>query len=334
VVNEFRFGEVNLSKELQKHVIEVVPAVPHTSLVEMEGTLFAGLRRFPRATEGRYSLLGLGMHPFLKLEQTTVWDHQDREIYEVYDRLFDLRQHGWLNIQALQVNVRYGSDEQMVLWFNRLRSLIPYLVAMTASSPMVEGRLTGVADNRVLFYRGNQRRVPSICHEVIPEMLRSRSHHDEIIDSIYRDLRGIGGDDLCHEWIDSRGVIVRYHRECLELKACDEQECLRSDIAITAFVLALLRADLDLEDDHRSLLDMNEEAIQKGTESCRPELLRLYHSALAVATPEERAYLPLVRKRIEEGSVAEVIAQRLKEGEDTQALFQCLASSLRDNSPI
>jgi gamma-glutamyl:cysteine ligase YbdK (ATP-grasp superfamily) len=333
IVNEFTFGGINVSKELQKHVIELVPSTPHTSLAEMERMLFDGLTRFHHATGGRYVMMGLGMHPFLTLDRTAWWDHEDIEIYDVYDRLFDLRQHGWLNIQALQVNVHYDNEAHMVAMFDRLRSLIPFLVAVTASSPMVEGRLTGVMDNRLLYYRDNQKRVPLICNNIVPERLESRKQHDDIIESIYGELRKIGGDELCHEWIDSRGVVLRYHRECLELKACDEQECLRSDMAVTAFVLSLLRADVELESDHDMLLDMNEAAIRNGTASCRPELLRLYDSAFNAATAEERSYLPLVRRRIEEGSLAEVIVRDIKDGANPHAVFKGLASCLKDNRP-
>jgi len=334
VVNEFNFGDINVSKELQKHVIELVPATPHTSLASMERALFDGLTRFRQATSGRYSMLGLGMHPFLALDRTTWWDHEDIDIYQVYDRLFNLRQHGWLNIQALQVNVHYDGEENMVEMFDRMRSLMPFLVAVTASSPMVEGRLTGVMDNRLLYYRQNQSRVPLICNNMIPERLSSKRQHNDILESIYAELRDIGGHELCHEWIDSRGVVIRPHRECLELKACDEQECLRSDMAVTAFVLSLLRADLDLEDDRDSLLDMNEAAIRSGTSSCRPELLRLYDRAFEAATAEERSYLPLIRKRIEEGSVAEIVSARIRDGEGAVDVFKELASRLAENRPL
>ena len=333
VVNEFQFGEINLSKELQKNVIELVPHVPHLSIQEMESALYGGMQRFHRATGGRYTLLGLGMHPFLTLDQTAYWDHEDKEIYDVYDRLFDLRQHGWLNIQALQINVHYEGEGGMVSMFNRMRSLIPFLVAVTASSPMVEGRLTGAMDNRLIHYRQNQRRVPLICNNIMPERLSCRRQHDEVIESIYRGLRDIGGDELCHEWIDSRGVIVRYHRECLELKACDEQECLRADMAVTAFLLALLRADLRLEEDHDALVDMNEEAIRHGTASCRPELMRLYGEALKVATPDERGYLPLVKQRIEQGSLAELMVQHIKDGDEARDVVKAMARCLRKNVP-
>ncbi len=333
IINEFRFGDINLSKELQKNVIELVPATPHTSIARMEAVLYGGMQRFHQATNNKYTLLGLGMHPLLTLDQTSYWNHEDQEIYDIYNDLFDLKQHGWLNIQALQINVHYESEDKMVSMFNRMRALIPYLVAVTASSPFVEGNSTSSMDNRLVFYRQNQERVPLICNQVIPEKLGSRQHHDEIIESIYRDLRKIGGEELCHEWIDSRGVIVRYHRECLELKACDEQECLHSDMAVTAFVLALLRAPLNLEDDHDSLLDMNEEAIRRGTSSCRPELLRLYWEALRVATPEERRYLPLIKRRIEQGSIAEHMARQVKEGECVRDVAKKMAVCLRNNDP-
>jgi gamma-glutamyl:cysteine ligase YbdK (ATP-grasp superfamily) len=333
VENEISFGGVNLSKELQKNVIEIVPAVPQTSVADMERVIYDGMLQFHGATGSKYTLMGLGMHPLLTLDQTSVWDHEDRDIYEVYDRLFDLRQHGWLNIQALQVNVHYANESKMVSMFNRLRALTPYLVALTASSPFVEGRATGMMDNRLLYYRQNQKRVPSICNNVIPEKLRSRAHHDEIIESIYQKLREIGGDELCHEWIDSRGVIVRYHRECLELKACDEQECIRSDMAVTAFILSLLRANLDLEEDHDALLEGNEASMRDGIASCRPELTRLYEAASRVATSEELAYLPLIERRIQEGSLAEMMSARVKDGESISDVAAGMVRCLRDNVP-
>ncbi len=333
MVNEFPFGPINVSKELQKHVIELVPSVPHTSIGEMEEALWQGMGRFHHATGHRYHLLGLGMHPLLRLEQTAVWDHEDREIYDAYDRLFGLRQHGWLNIQALQVNVHYDSEEKMVRMFNRLRALIPYLVAVTASSPFVEGQATGSMDNRLLYYRENQARVPSICHGLVPERLRGWRDHLDVLEAVYRDLRAVGGEALCHEWVDSRGIIIRPHRECLELKVVDEQECLRSDMAVTALVLSLLRADLHLEEDADALYDMTDHAIHKGIVTLRPELRRLLVRAEEVATAEERAYLPLIARRIEEGSVAELMRDRVGDGRSVDEVAALMSRCLHYNVP-
>ena len=332
VVNEFEFGDVNLSKELQKNVIEIVPTVPGTSVQGLEATLYGGLRRLYSATQDRYRFLGLGMHPLLKLEQTAVWDHEDKEIYQVYDRLFDIKQHGWLNIQAVQINVPFRNDEEMVQLFNRTRAIIPYLVAIGASSPFVEGKLTDNEDNRLIFYRDNQSKMPIIAHGVIPEKLRSKQDYLDIQQEMYRELRKHDAEILCHEWVDSRGVIVRFSRNCVEIKAIDEQECLHSDMAITALSLALLRSkEFALTEDEGDLRSLTEEAIHHGTLNLKPELRQVFDIAFRSANVDEKPYLALIRKRIEQGSLAELMRERAAEG--VRTILEDIAESLRTNVP-
>ena len=135
--------------------------------------LTQGIRKFYQIFPGQYHLLGLGMHPTLTPGRTAVWDHDEGEYYEAYDRLFNIRQHGWLNIQALQVNLSYAGEKDLLMQYNRIRTLLPYLIALTASSPMVEGRLTGKMDNRLIYYRENQKEIPQICNGIIPARIRS-----------------------------------------------------------------------------------------------------------------------------------------------------------------
>ena len=142
-----------------------------------------------------------------------------------------------------------------------------------------------------------------------------------------------GADILCREWVNSRGVIVRFSRGCLEVKAIDEQECLKSDMAITAFLLALLRSDLSLEEDESSLKSLMEEAMRNGTENLKPELERLYKAAYEISTEEERRYLPLVKHRIKKGSLAEVLRWQYKDSGDIRSLLQRLEEALRENKP-
>jgi gamma-glutamyl:cysteine ligase YbdK (ATP-grasp superfamily) len=333
VVNEFRLGDVNLSKELQKTVLEIVPAVPASDLIQLEGWLQSGVGELIRRIGNRYRLLGLGMHPLLRLEQSAVWEHEDKEIYDCYDRLFDIRQHGWLNIQALQINIPFRDEAEMVALYNRLRSLIPYLAAIGASSPMVEGALTGKADNRLVYYRRNQSRLPIIAHNLVPAKLRSLADYKSIQQQMYQELDKHDANILCHEWVDSRGVIVRFSRDCVEVKAIDEQECIKSDMAITAFALALLRSPLELEEDEDALLDMTEKAIERGVANLRPELRRLCKAAMIAARPDERRFLPLIETKIETGSLAEVMADRIKEENGPLPVMRELAFCLRDNVP-
>ncbi|RPJ52697.1 MAG: hypothetical protein EHJ95_03560, partial [Methanobacteriota archaeon] len=256
------------------------------------------------------------------------------EVFEAYDRLFGLSQHGWLNIQALQLNIPYRDGPEMVAIFNRIRALIPYLVAVTAASPFVEGSLTPRIDNRVIYYRANQRRMPAICHGVIPERIACVADYEAIQAGICSDLQRAGAEMLCREWVNSRGVIVRFSRQCLEIKAIDEQECIRSDMAVTAFILPLLRAkDLELEEEETALHALLDTAIDRGTEDLRPELLRLYAAAERSATRDERSYLPTVKRRIEEGSVGELMVREFRDTQDLPSLVASLGDCLRTNQP-
>ncbi len=333
IVNEFPYGPVNLSKELQKHVIEIVPAVPAKDVAELEGMVYSGLQKLQAQIGPDIKMLGLGMHPLLELPQTAVWDHEDKEIYETYDRLFDIHQHGWLNIQALQMNLPFRNDDELVSIYNRIRALTPFLVAVAASSPYVEGKATGKIDNRLIYYRENQRKLPVIGHGVIPEKLGSKQDYLDTQEEMYAALRKEGADILCHEWVDSRGLIVRFSRNCVEVKALDEQESVRSDMAITAFVLALLRCDLDLEEDEEALKDMLENAIERGTADMMSELRKLYQKALGAANGDERRYLPLIRTKIECGNLAEAMLETAKTREEIIGLLPQMERSLRINVP-
>ena len=332
--SEILFGDVKLGKELQKTVLEFVPRLPAGNLASLEDQLVNGIRKFYHIFRERYWLLGLGMHPTMTLDRTAVWDHDEREYYDAYHRLFNIRQHGWLNIQALQINLSYAHEQELVATYNRIRSLLPYLVAFTASSPMVEGHLTGVADNRLLYYRENQKEIPRICNRIIPEKIRSLGDYRATQEEVFAELRQRGADILCEEWVNSSGLIVRFSRTCLEIKALDEQECIRSDMAVCAFVRSLVRCPvLSLESDQCALLELTDHAIQNGTKDLRPELNRLYDAAWKHATEDERQYLPVIRQRIRQGSLAECISRRHEEEHEILPILSDMAMSLKMNSP-
>ncbi len=332
VEHEIPFGGIRLSKELQKHVLELIPATPG-SLGQLEENLFQGLQELYRATGNEYKFLGLGMHPLLTLDQTTYWDHDEQDYYQAYDRLFGIKQHGWLNIQALQINIPYRDEQELVGMFNKIRSLMPYLVAVSAASPLVEGGATGRMDNRLVYYRTNQSQIPQICRGILPERLAGIEEYIRINRNIYRELKRQDAQILCHEWVNSRGEIVRFTRRCLEIKAIDEQECLHSDMAVCAFIMALLRTELELEEDEDHLYSMLEDGISGGVAAMRPELEGLYARAERNATKEELRYLPLIRNRIEQGSLAELMVQRLKEEKEILPMLSRMAWCLKENIP-
>lgn len=332
--SEILFGEVKLGKELQKTVLEMVPREPVEELAVLEAGLTKGMARFNRIFGSRYHLLGLGMHPTARPADIPVWDHDEGEYYEVYDRLFNIRQHGWLNIQALQINLSYRNEKDLISQYNRIRVLLPYLIAVTASSPVVEGSPTGYCDNRLRYYRENQKEIPLICDRIVPGRIRSVADYRSVQEEVFAELRARDADLLCEEWVNSSGLIIRFSRKCLEIKALDEQESIRSDMAVCAFVRALLRCrTLPVETDHGALLALTEDAIRMGTAAFRPDLKALYDAAWDRATADERMYLPIIRDRIAHGSLAEQIRDRLSHGEGIVPVLKEMAAALRNNRP-
>jgi hypothetical protein len=199
---------------------------------------------------------------------------------------------------------------------------------------MVEGHLTGMTDNRLIYYRENQKEIPSICNRIIPEKIRTVHDYHINQEEIYSELRSRGADILCEEWVNSSGLIIRFSRNCLEIKALDEQECIRSDMAVCALVRSLLRCpSLPLETDQSALLALTETAIRSGTAELRSELQQLYDTAWDHATDDERHYLPIIRQRIVQGNLAELVTRRYKKEQEIIPILEDLAMCLKNNSP-
>lgn len=332
IQNEFFLENVGISKELQKHVIEFKPSVPSDSIKHLETMLYSGMKDFHVSTNNKYRLMGLGMHPLMDLNGTAFWDHDEREVFDTYDRVFNLKQHGWLNIQSIQVNISYSSEEDMVLKHNKIRTMIPYLVALTASSPIVEGKLTGYMDNRILYYKVNQKEVPEITGKIVPEKLSKSSDYEALLEKLYVGLRKKDAEVLCEEWVNSRGLIVRRERKCVEIKAMDEQESIHADMAISAFVNCLMRVkNLNLCDSEEGILEVMEIAVKSGTKKLKAELEALYKKALSVATEEEKVYLEHINNRIQRGSLSEVMAEKYKKDNDISKILTEAEACLREN---
>ena len=121
-------------------------------------------------------------------------------------------------------------------------------------------------------------------------------------------------------------MIIGFSRKCLEIKALDEQECIHSEMAVCAFVRSLLRCrSLPVETETGALLPLTETAIHDSTRGLRPELLKLYDLAWRHAMDDERRYLPVIRQRITEGSLAELMRDRFeKDGEIVPIMAACL----------
>jgi len=357
IVNFVEMPEFTFGKELQLHVMELKPNAPFKSPKVFEETMQKAVLTLLGYVESKYGavLLGTGMHPLLRLEDTKIWSHRHKQIYHAMSQIFNLEQHGWLNIQSYQLNIPYSNEKDAVSLNNVLAILCAYLPAIAASSPIYEGNFGENADNRLFFYMTNQSEVPSIVGDVVPEYIASlKQYRKETIQKYSSDLTKAGAQKciLNKEWINSRGVILRFDRKAFEIRVMDEQECIKSDVALSCFVRAcargLLREKTELVSheiltkDFNSILKAGLDArtLHPYGKAARQVCRHLYEIAWKNASDEEKEYLPIIEKRIEKGNLSETIRERvLSKARKTDlkeamlGVYLSLTKSLRDNQP-
>lgn len=252
IAGESLAHRISWSNELTLHVIELKSSSPVRRVTpELAQDFTAHIRAINRllARHGAM-LMGGGMHPWMDPNREKVlWPHGRREIYEAFDRIFDCRGHGWANLQSMHINLPFADDEEFGRLHAAIRVLLPIMPALSAASPIMDGRATGKLDNRLAVYKANARKVLSVSGRVIPEPAFTRAEYDEtIFRTIYRDIAGhersAGVEEglLQHEWLNARGAIARFDRNAIEIRVLDVQETPNADIRIATTIIETLRA--------------------------------------------------------------------------------------------
>jgi gamma-glutamyl:cysteine ligase YbdK (ATP-grasp superfamily) len=357
VVNFVELSDFTFGKEIQLHVMEIKPNMPFRTPENFDETMHAAVLTLADFLESKYKacLLGAGMHPLLGLEETGVWPHRHKKIYQAYSKVFNLKRHGWLNIQSFQLNIPYSNQESAISMHNMLAEICAYLPAISASSPIYEGKFGENVDNRLHFYMLNQKEVPSITGDVVPEYVSSfKQYEKEIIERYSLDLAHAGVDEclLYKDWVNSRGAIFRFDRKAIEIRVMDEQECIKSDVALSCFIRALLRGFIESKAEflpHEILVKDFNSVTRTGLDAkvahpmgstARQVCQYLFRIAWENATEEEKKYLPIIRKRIEHGNLSKIIRERVQQKarktilkEAVINVYSTLLKSLISNQP-
>jgi gamma-glutamyl:cysteine ligase YbdK (ATP-grasp superfamily) len=238
-------GELSWSNELVLHVVELKTNGPAADLAPLPDLFSRDVRRINellREMGGR--LLPTAMHPWMDPKtETRLWPHEFSPVYEAYDLIFGCQGHGWSNLQSCHLNLPFDGDKEFARLHGAVRLVLPLLPALAASSPVVEGRLTGLLDSRLEAYRTNSRMIPEVAGEVIPEAVYSQGDYEaKILLPAYRavapqDPEGV----LQDEFLNARGAIPRFGRGSLEIRLLDVQEHPGVDLAIVGLVSGVLK---------------------------------------------------------------------------------------------
>ncbi|MCA9629986.1 MAG: glutamate--cysteine ligase, partial [Myxococcales bacterium] len=243
------------------------------------------------------------------------------------------------------INLPFQGDDQFGRLHAAIRVVLPLLPALAASSPVVEGKLTGIADSRLEYYRRNASSIRSVTGRVIPEAVFDEAgYRERILAPIAADLVAHGADDVLEpEWVNARGAIARFVRDSIEIRVLDLQECPAQDLAVASLVVELVRALVgERWSTYREQQSWQAPALEEIFLACSergseayldyPDYLELFGlqspamtarrvwGRLAEALPLAPEVAPGVELLIERGSLAERIVGRLRAGTNRAVL--------------
>ena len=179
-------------------------------------------------------------------------------------------------------------------------------------------------------------------------------YNKEVIGGYSLDLakKGAAKNLLFKEWMNSRGLMFRFVRSALELRVLDEQECIKSDVAFSCFIRAALRGLLSkkfepvshslLVSDLNSIIKdgLNATVLHPQGKTARQVCKYFFNLAYENATKSEKKYLWIIKKRIKEGSLSELIRHRVLEKAKNSSIKEAilrvylpLIDCLSENSP-
>ncbi|MBK7084744.1 MAG: glutamate--cysteine ligase [Flavobacteriales bacterium] len=239
-------GDVEWSNELVSHVVELKTAKPTKRIPSFRKKFASEVQAINAVLAKRNAmLLPTAAHPLMDpFTETVIWPHDHNEVYALYNRIFDCRGHGWSNLQSTHLNLPFATDEEFSKLHAAVRLVLPLIPALSASSPILDGKVTGHLDSRMEAYLHHQERLPQLMGSLIPEaVFTQEDYYREIFGPIGKALAPFDPENVMdHHFANSRGAIARFDRGAIELRVIDIQECPNADLAIAELIVALTRA--------------------------------------------------------------------------------------------
>ena len=239
-------GDIAWSNELVAHVIELKTNGPTKNTDDLAEKFHANILEIDALLQPlNLQLLGSASHPLMHPDtDTELWKHSYSEVYALYNTIFNCKGHGWSNVQSTHINLPFYDDTEFEKLHAAIRIILPLLPGLCASSPILEGKITGFKDTRLEFYKTNQKEIPELTGMVIPERVFSKlDYYATIFEPIKKAIRPFDKDKILDQhFLNSRGAIARFDRSAIEIRLMDIQECPKADIAICALVIAVLKA--------------------------------------------------------------------------------------------
>ncbi len=245
VTSDVDNGKIEWSNELVAHVVELKTNGPTADLETLDELFNANIKEINKLLLPMQARLWpTASHPLMNpLSEMKLWEHSYSKIYALYNRIFDCRGHGWSNVQSMHLNLPFYDDTEFEKLHAAVRIILPVIPALSASSPIFEGKVTGYKDTRMHVYKTNQKEIPQMTGKVIPEQVFSREDYFKyIFEPINKAIKPHDIENILdHHFLNSRGAIARFDRNAIEIRVIDLQECPKADVSIAVLIIEVLK---------------------------------------------------------------------------------------------
>lgn len=245
LTSDIENGEIAWSNELVAHVIEIKTNGPTANLNDLSTHFHKNVVEMNAILQNLDAqLLPTAAHPLMNPNtDTQLWKHSYSEVYELYNRIFNCKGHGWSNVQSTHINLPFYNDEEFEKLHAAVRIILALIPGLCASSPILEGKKTGFKDTRLEYYKTNQKEIPEMTGKVIPEnVFTKKDYYTTIFEPIQKAIKPFDTNNLLdHHFLNSRGAISRFDRNAIEIRLVDIQECPKADIAICTLIIEVLK---------------------------------------------------------------------------------------------
>jgi hypothetical protein len=254
-------GGITWSHRPPSHVIGLCLTWPTSELEPLGSHFQASVQNALTRLKPDSLLLPGGVHPWMEPEREfRWWPHGDGDLYRTADQLFGCRGHAWGNVQLVSLSISFAGPETFERILAATKLVLPLIPALSAASPLVEGKRTGLKSAALHHLR---RRFAG--HPDLERVLMSWERpHSEI-----QERFGLRFAD----WVERCSPVRIAGPGCVELRVIEPQERPLADVAIAAAVVAVICAVAEgrwgeVSDwDHPSLGQQLEDTIASGEET-------------------------------------------------------------------
>ena len=245
ITSDISNGKIEWSNELVAHVLELKTNGPTRQLEDLDELFHNNIKEINKLLISENAkIMPSASHPLMDPEkEMKLWEHHYSEIYALYNKIFNCKGHGWSNVQSMHLNLPFYGDKEFEKLHAAIRILLPIIPALSASSPIFEGKKTGFMDSRMEVYKTNQKEIPEMTGKVIPEQVFNKKDYiREIFEPINKAIAPFDSDKILDKhFLNSRGAIARFDRDAIEIRVIDVQECPKADMAIVILIIETLK---------------------------------------------------------------------------------------------